>query len=229
MPGIDIAEPERTETSSGLAAAPKPLPVLRSSAAIVRAHVVHQPVGQPLVLQIGEAGRRRDDESGRNVETDLRHRAQVGALAAEQHPVAAVAFFERVDESGLAHGHLGANVARSLRAIDSAGPTSRRVQPVGDAGDRAIGSRTDRSLLLGDDLAQLAAAPIRDRALLVQRDVHVGQRLLRQVAAQRLRGRVPRRLPVREAARLEAQQQPVRRASARSGSAARARPPRRPS
>ncbi|MBV6474543.1 MAG: hypothetical protein MOGDAGHF_00003 [Rhodocyclaceae bacterium] len=32
MPGIDIAEPERTEMSRGLSALPKPLPVFFSSA-----------------------------------------------------------------------------------------------------------------------------------------------------------------------------------------------------
>ena len=32
MPGIDIAEPERTDTSSGFSALPKPLPVYFSSA-----------------------------------------------------------------------------------------------------------------------------------------------------------------------------------------------------
>ena len=32
IPGMDIAEPERTETSSGFLALPKPLPVFFSSA-----------------------------------------------------------------------------------------------------------------------------------------------------------------------------------------------------
>ena len=34
IPGIDIDEPERTETSSGFLALPKPLPVFFSSAAM---------------------------------------------------------------------------------------------------------------------------------------------------------------------------------------------------
>ena len=106
IPGIDIAEPERTETSSGLVARAEALAGLALERGDVRADVVHQPVGQPLAFEIGEAGRRGDDESGRDVEADLRHRAQVRAFAAEQHPVAAVAVFECVDETGVAHGAL---------------------------------------------------------------------------------------------------------------------------
>jgi hypothetical protein len=64
----------------------------------VRLDVVHQPIRQPVVLQIGEAGLGGDGEAGRHVEADLRHLAQIGALAAKQHLVLAVAFLEFVDE-----------------------------------------------------------------------------------------------------------------------------------
>jgi len=51
-----------------------------------------------VLLQVGQAGLGGDGEAGRYVEADLRHLAQVGALAAEQHLVLAIAFFEIVDE-----------------------------------------------------------------------------------------------------------------------------------
>ena len=104
MPGMDMAEPERTETSSGFSAEPKPLPVFVSSSAICLLHVVHDAVGQAVVFEEGEAGLGGDDEAGRDVETDLRHFAKVRTLAAEQHLVLAVAFFEGKDH--LAFGHL---------------------------------------------------------------------------------------------------------------------------
>ena len=106
MPGIDIAEPERTDTSSGFAAAPKPLPVFFSSSAMLARTSAIRPAGSARVLEVGEARGRRDDESRRNIEADLRHRAQVRPLATQQHLVAAVAVFECADEFRLAHGRV---------------------------------------------------------------------------------------------------------------------------
>ena len=81
MPGIDSAEPERTDTSSGLSAAPNFLLVATSSRNLVRHEIV-------------ETGFRRDHESRRHIEADLSHLAQIGTLAAKQFLVLAVTFGE---------------------------------------------------------------------------------------------------------------------------------------
>jgi hypothetical protein len=70
-----------------------------------------RPFGQLVLLQIGQAGLGGDGEAGRHVEADLRHLAQIGALAAEQHLVLAVAFLEFVDE--LAGFHVGPAVEKN--------------------------------------------------------------------------------------------------------------------
>ena len=107
MPGIDIAEPERTETSNGSSPPPKRLPVLRSSAAMCVLTASIAPSGRAAfrVREAGEAGLGRDDEAGRYVQPDPGHLAEVGALAAEQHLVAAVTFLERVHPLLLAVCH----------------------------------------------------------------------------------------------------------------------------
>ncbi len=122
MPGIDIAEPDRTETSSGFSGRAEALAGFPLERRQMRPDSVHQPVRQPLVAQVGEAGRRRDDESRRNVEADLRHRAQVGAFAAEEHPVVAVAFLEAEDELLFAHGRptvSGAGTQAALMIVNA--------------------------------------------------------------------------------------------------------------
>ena len=60
------------------------------------AHLVHDAGGQFMVgmVEVIQAGLRADDETGRHIDPDLGHFAQVGALAAEQHLVAAVTFLE---------------------------------------------------------------------------------------------------------------------------------------
>ena len=97
MPGIDIAEPERTETSSGLSARTEALAGLLFQRRHVGLGRLPKPVGQVALVQVGEAGLGRDHEARRHVEADLRHLAQVGALAAQQHLVLAVAFVEGID------------------------------------------------------------------------------------------------------------------------------------
>jgi hypothetical protein len=70
----------------------------------VPAHLVHHPCGQPVPgSDIVEAGLSGDDEAGRHVQADLCHLAQVGAFAAQQLLVFAVALGECVNELSLAH------------------------------------------------------------------------------------------------------------------------------
>ncbi len=52
------------------------------------------PSGRAVLVQIGQAGHGGDDEPRWDIEPDLGHLAQVGALAAEELLVLAVAFFK---------------------------------------------------------------------------------------------------------------------------------------
>jgi hypothetical protein len=96
MPGMDIDEPERTETSSGLSAAAELLAGLLFQILHVLQDLVHCPGRQLILIEIGEAGVGTDRESGRHIETDLGHFAEIGALASQQHLVLAVAFLEGI-------------------------------------------------------------------------------------------------------------------------------------
>ena len=92
MPGIDTRAPERTETSSGLAASPKLLPVACSIWAMPSRDLAAQAVREALaLLVIKRAHLGRDGEAGRHRQADRRHLGEVGALAAEQVPVAGLA------------------------------------------------------------------------------------------------------------------------------------------
>ena len=84
IPGIEIAAPERTETSSGSSESPKRLPVFSSSRAHVLGHLVLEPVGQVARGQVGAAGVGRDREPGRHRQAHQRHLGEPDALAAEQ-------------------------------------------------------------------------------------------------------------------------------------------------
>ena len=96
MPGMDSADPERTETSNGLSPSPNPLPVFFSRAFISTATPSLSPAGSSPSggIEERETGLGADDETGRHVEPDLGHLAQVGALAAQQLFVLAVAGLE---------------------------------------------------------------------------------------------------------------------------------------
>jgi hypothetical protein len=58
----------------------------------------HQPVGEAVLVEVGEAGAGRDGEPRRNGEPDVRHLGEVGALPAEEILHVPVAFVEVVDE-----------------------------------------------------------------------------------------------------------------------------------
>jgi len=89
-----MAEPERTETSSGLSVPPKVLPSFSPALSSAPAsHPLPRRADSPFP---GKRDRRPwfYDEAGRHIETDLRHLAQIGSLATEQHLVFAVALLE---------------------------------------------------------------------------------------------------------------------------------------
>ena len=138
IPGIDIAEPDRTETRSGLAGVAEALAGLALERCHMRPDVGHQVVGQGVPVEVGEAGRGRDDEPGGNVETDLRHRAQIGAFAAEQHLVGGIAFFEREDVPVRSHVETPAGplLHAHARRVAHAHILGRRLAPHADVGQR---------------------------------------------------------------------------------------------
>ena len=78
-------------------AAAKALAGLILQRAHVAPDVVHQAGRQLVFLEVGKTRVGGDRKPGRHVEPDLRHLAKVGALAAKEHLVLAVAFFEGVD------------------------------------------------------------------------------------------------------------------------------------
>ena len=94
IPGIENLAPERTETSSGLAGSPKPLPVRSLDLACTASSMSsHRPVRQ--LLAVGEvvvAGLGGDREAGRGRQAGERHLGEARALAAEQVLHRAVAF-----------------------------------------------------------------------------------------------------------------------------------------
>ena len=93
IPGIENLAPERTETSSGLAGSPKPLPVRSSTSFTAASDVLPQAVRQ--LLAVGEVVVARlggDRESGRGRQAGERHLGEARALAAEQVLHRAVAF-----------------------------------------------------------------------------------------------------------------------------------------
>ncbi len=59
-----------------------------------RLDLCHQLLRELVLFEVVEAGLRRDDETRGNVQADLRHFAEVGALAAKEFLVVAVAFGE---------------------------------------------------------------------------------------------------------------------------------------
>ena len=66
IPGIEIAAPERTETSSGSSWSPKRLPVFSSSRAHVLGDLVLEPVREVARGHVGAAGVGRDREPARH-------------------------------------------------------------------------------------------------------------------------------------------------------------------
>ena len=95
IPGMDLAEPDRTLTSSGSFASPSFFPVSFSRRAIFLATSARKFLGIFLaVLQVVVAGFRGDREARRNRQADPRHFGETRSLAAEQifHVSVAVRF-----------------------------------------------------------------------------------------------------------------------------------------
>ena len=85
MPGIEARAPERTETSSGLAASPKRGADRLADLGQRRLDLGLQPVGQlAAVGVVGGADLGGDGEARRHRQAEARHLGEVGALAAEQ-------------------------------------------------------------------------------------------------------------------------------------------------
>ena len=102
IPGIEIAAPERTETSSGSDGSPKRFPALLLERRDVLADLVVEPVRHLLAVgHVGAARVGRDREAGRHGHAERRHLREPDALAAEQLPSAGRLLVEVVD---VAHG-----------------------------------------------------------------------------------------------------------------------------
>ena len=87
IPGIEIAAPERTETSRGFDGSPNIAPVMRSSRLDVLGDLVLEAFRQlSAARQVRTAGVGRDREARRNRDAEVRHLRQPEALAAEQLP-----------------------------------------------------------------------------------------------------------------------------------------------
>ena len=114
MPGIEAAAPERTETSSGFLSSPNFLPSFLFQHGDVLADFVHQ-ARRAASCRSCSSGRRLggDGEAGGHRQADAGHVGQVGAFAAEELLLLAVAF-----GLGLAEvvGHLGRR-RRSLPSL----------------------------------------------------------------------------------------------------------------
>ena len=128
IPGIEIAAPERTETSSGSAASPKRLPVFSSS----RPHVLGDlgrrgPSGRSPRRHVGAAGVGRDREAGRDGQPERGHLGEADPLAAEQLAAAVGGLVEVVDEACRC-GHRADcyHVSGARRARNSASQASER-------------------------------------------------------------------------------------------------------
>ena len=85
MPGMENLAPERTDTRSGFAGSPKPLPEMASTSLTRLEDVLPEARGQLLAgREVVVAGFRRDGEAGRGGQTGVGHLGEAGALAAEE-------------------------------------------------------------------------------------------------------------------------------------------------
>ena len=102
IPGIEIAAPDRTETSSGSDGSPNRLPDSLLERRDVLADLVVEPLRNVLAARhVGAAGIGRDREPGRHGNAERRHLGEADALAAEQLAAARGLLVEVVD---VAHG-----------------------------------------------------------------------------------------------------------------------------
>ncbi len=97
IPGIEIAAPERTETSSGSLVSPKRLPASLLEPLDVLGDLLVEPLDLAAGGHVGAAGVGRDREAGRNGDPELRHLGEPDPLAAEKLPSALGGLVEVVD------------------------------------------------------------------------------------------------------------------------------------
>ena len=103
IPGIEIAAPERTETSSGSPASPKRFPVFCSSRANVLGDLGLEAIREVALGHVGAAGVGRDRETGGNREPERCHLGEADSLSAEQLPAAVGRLVEGIHEDADAH------------------------------------------------------------------------------------------------------------------------------
>ena len=100
IPGIEIAAPERTDTSSGSSESPKRLPVFSSSAREMLLDLGLEAVGHRLaVLHVRARGVGRDREARRDRHSELRHLREPDALAPQELASALGRLVEVVDKA----------------------------------------------------------------------------------------------------------------------------------
>ena len=98
IPGIEIAAPERTETSSGSCASPKRLPVFSSRRASAVGDLLLEALGELLAGGlVGAARVGRDREAAGDGDAELRHLREAAALASEEGAPALAGLVEVVD------------------------------------------------------------------------------------------------------------------------------------
>ncbi len=124
IPGIEIAAPERTETSSGIAYVAEAL----AGRLLERPHVLLDLVVEPVrnllaAAQVRAARLGRDREARRHRHAELRHLRQPDALSAEKLSAALAGLVEVVDVA-----HRGAHLSTKRgRSNGSSGhPTLQR-------------------------------------------------------------------------------------------------------
>ena len=99
IPGIEIAAPERTETSSGSAGVAEALAGLLLEPAHVLGDLGLEAVGEVVRRHVGAAGVGRDREPARNGQPERGHLGEADPLAAEQLATAVGGLVEVVDET----------------------------------------------------------------------------------------------------------------------------------
>ena len=125
IPGIEIAAPERTETSSGSSGRRTASRLCSSSRAMCSSTSSSSPSSARRGRHAGAAGVGRDREAGGNRNPELRHLGEPDALAAEQVPAAVGGLVEVVDVAGHARERRCFSDG-SARTVHLAGRTERR-------------------------------------------------------------------------------------------------------
>ena len=134
MPGMENLAPERTETRSGLAGSPKPLPERASTSSTASRTSSQRPCGQLLAgREVVVAGFGRDGEAGWRGQAGVGHLGEPRALAAEEVLHGAVALGAAVSPGvdvalGGVLGRVGADMGRETSGCGLSGMGGRSVR-----------------------------------------------------------------------------------------------------